>query len=350
MSKPYSRSTLAGPRNLQFTHFGPLDAGKQSKASLVTSIVVNGTIAVLVVLLGLAAKKVSDSRPRVTTLVDPVVIKPLVPEIVQPRVLPRLPDPPKIPVQPPKIAVPVTKAPDVPTPTVVHMTQPVPVVAPAAPRKVVAAAAPAVVSLARAEAASVPNNSARPSAVALGRSDNPIAPSNAPATASVNLGQRGVAGMPASNTGGGPVATHVSLGSGSAGSASLTGNGARPVQGVKLGVLNGTGPNSSLGRVAGPVNLGQAITPTMPKPPTQVRRSCISRDRSTRRRPVRCTSKERFRFDCASRRRAGCRCSGSRAVLAMASTSRRRTPSGRLVSSPRSMPRDILPTGKVWST
>ncbi len=266
MPKPYSAQSFSSPSSLQFSHFGILDDGKQSKASLFTSLVVNGIIAALLVMLGFAAKKVSDNRQRITTLVAPITVKPA-PEIVKPRVLPPPPLPPKIQVQAPKITIPVVKAPDVPVPPVVHMTQPAPVVAPAAPKRVIAPAAPAVVNLARAEAASVPNNNPHPSAVALGRNDNPIAPSNAPATASVNLGQRGLAGMPASNSGGGPSATRVSLGNGSPGGSSLTGNGPRAVQGVKLGVAGGTGTatNTAMGQVAGPVNLGRAMVPVMPK-------------------------------------------------------------------------------------
>ena len=267
MVKPSPMDTLS-PNDLQFSHFGLLDDGKQSKASLLTSLFVNITIAILLVLLGFAAKKVSDNRPHYTTLVDPTMVPKPAPEIVKPRVLPKLPTPPKIAVQPPKITVPQVKTPDVLTPAVVHMTQPAPVIAPAAPKRVIAPAAPAVVSLARAEAASVPNNSPHPSAVALGRSDNPIAPSNAPATAAVNLGQRGLGGMPASNTGGGPAASKVSLGNGSPGGSALAGGGPREVQGVKLGVSGGTGPNTATGRVAGPVNLGVAVTPAMPKPAT----------------------------------------------------------------------------------
>jgi TonB family protein len=67
--------------------------------------------------------------------------------------------------------------------------------------------------------------------------------------------------MPASNTGSGPAASKVNLGSGSPGGTKLTGNGVREVAGVKLGVPGGTGPNNAVGRVAGPVNLGVAQTP-----------------------------------------------------------------------------------------
>jgi TonB family protein len=107
----------------------------------------------------------------------------------------------------------------------------------------------------------VVNNSPHPSAVSLGRPDNPIAPSNRPAVSSINLGQRGLAGMPASNSGMGPAARSVNLGSGSAGSQNMNGrdNAANAVRGVHLGVTDSNGPMNSRSRVAaGPVNLGQA--------------------------------------------------------------------------------------------
>jgi TonB family protein len=149
------------------------------------------------------------------------------------------------------------------------MTQPVPVVAPAPPKKVIAPPAPQVVSLAHPMAASVVNNAQHPTAVALGQANNPIAPSNRPATSAVNLGQRGMPGMPSSNTGGGPAATAVNLGSGSPGGQTLAGNGTRPVQGVRLGVAGGTGPMNSTGRTPGQVNLGQVQQVAMPKPAAQ---------------------------------------------------------------------------------
>jgi TonB family protein len=263
MAKPLRSELLSQPKSLQFSHFGVLDDGKQSKASIFTSASINVVLAIIVVILSLAAKKISESRPRVTMLVAPVIVKPVPPEIVRPRVIP---PPPKPQVQPPKITVPQVKLPDVPTPPVVKMTQPAPAVKPAPPLKVVAPAAPAVVSLAHPQAAAVPNNSPHPTAVALGRADNPIAPSNRPATSDVNLGQRGLSGMPSSNTGAGPAAARVSLGSGSPGSGTLAGNGTRAVQGVNLGVAGGTGPNNATGRVAGPVNLGMAQVPASARP------------------------------------------------------------------------------------
>jgi protein TonB len=255
MAKSLGTEVPSPPQSIQFTHFGVLADGRRSKASFFTSLTINVLLVLVVIILGMAAKKINDNKPQVTMLVDPTIPKPP-PVIIQPRVIPKLPPPPpKIQVQPPKIIVPQVKAPEVPKPQAVKMAA-APIITPAPPKRVIAPAAPAVVNLARPQAASVPNNSPHPSAVALGRADNPIAPSNRPATSDVNLGQRGLAGMPASNNGGGPAATSVHLGSGSPGSGSLSGNGTRAVAGVRLGVSGGTGPNNATGRVAGPVNLG----------------------------------------------------------------------------------------------
>ena len=116
-----------------------------------------------------------------------------------------------------------------------------------------------------------------------------------------------MAGMPASNTGSGPRATAVALGSGSPNSQNMAGNGARAVQGVKLGVTGGTGPMNAPGRVAGPVNLGQAVPPPMPKPvaPTataaKAPKVLFKPARNTQQRPSSSQSKERYRSDFASR-------------------------------------------------
>ncbi|MEO6802394.1 MAG: energy transducer TonB [Granulicella sp.] len=263
MVKPISSEEFSRPSR-QFAHFGVLDAGHQSKASVFTSATINIALILVAILLGLAAKKMSDAKPQVTMLIAPTpVSKP--PEIIKPPIIPKLPPPPKVAVQPPKINIPQVKVPELPPQPVVKMNQPAPVLAPAPPMRVIAPPAPAVVSLAHPMAASVPNNDPHPSAVALGHADNPIAPSNRPATSSVNLGQRGLAGMPASNSGSGPAASRVNLGSGSPGGTTLAGNGVRAVQGVKLGVAGGAGPNNATGRVAGQVNLGVAIPPPASK-------------------------------------------------------------------------------------
>lgn len=267
MAKPL-RSDNPNPPNMQFAHFGVLNDGSQSKTSLFTSITVNVVIAVIVCILGAAAKKQMDHM-RLTHLTEPIPLKKTEPEPIKPKIIPKpLPKPPVLKVEAPKIKMPDVKLPDVPKPPQIKMTQPVPVVLPAPPKLVQPPPAPRVVNLAQAQAASVINNSPHPSAVSLGQTNNPIAPSDRPATSAVNLGQRGMAGMPASNNGMGPRSSVVNLGSGSAGSQNMNGrdNARNEVRGVKLGVAGGTGPMNSHGRVAGPVSLGQVTPPPMPRP------------------------------------------------------------------------------------
>jgi protein TonB len=253
------------PRNMQFAHFGVLNDGSQSKTSLFTSISLNIIIALVVIIIGAAAKHTIDNSKKLQS-VSLAPIKKIEPEPV--KIVPKLPKPPVIKVELPKIKTPEVKLPDLPKPVEIKMAQQVPIIQPAPPKLVQPPPAPKVVNLAQAQPAAVVNNSPHPSAVALGHPDNPIAVSNRPATASVNLGNKGMAGMPASNTGAGPSATAVSLGSGSPSSQNMNGrdNAANAVRGVKLGVTNGTGPLNSTGRVAGPVNLGQNTVPAMPKP------------------------------------------------------------------------------------
>jgi TonB family protein len=178
-------------------------------------------------------------------------------------------------MEPPKIKLPDVKLPDVPKPPEIKMAQPMPVVLPAPPKLVQAPPAPKVVSLAQAMPASVPNNSPHPTAVALGSTTNPIAVSNKPSTTAINLGNKGVSGMPASNNGAGAPSTVVNLGSGSPTGQNMKGNGPVAVAGIPHGVPGGTGPLNSVGKVAGPVNLGQNTPPPMPKPvgPTSTAKS-----------------------------------------------------------------------------
>ena len=265
MAKPLRSEDSNPPKSMQFAHFGVLNDGQQSKASLFTSVSLNVLLALVVIIIGAAARKTMDHRQKLTTLTEPIPIKKLEPE-PKPKVIPKpLPPPPKIKVEPPKIVAEV-KLPDIPKPPVVKMIQPVPIIQPAPPKLVTPPPAPKVVSLARAQPASVINNSPHPAPVALGQANNPIAPSNRPATSAINLGQSGMAGMPASNTGAGAPSKVVTLGSGSPGSQTMAGNGAVAVKGIKLGVAGGTGPLNSTGKVAGPVNLGQNQPPPMPKP------------------------------------------------------------------------------------
>lgn len=264
MAKPLRSEDLA-PRNMQFAHFGVLNNGNQSKGSLFTSVTLNIAIAVVVCIVGAAARKTIERRDKLTEL----SIAPLPKEIepVKPEIIPRpLPPVPVAKVEPPKIKMPEIKVPEPPKIPEIKMAQPAPVVLPAPPRQVNAPPAPKVVSLAHPQPAAVVNNTPHPAPVALGQVNNPIAPSNRPATAAINLGQAGAAGMASSNNGSGPRATAVSLGSGSPNGRNMAGNGAHAVQGVKLGVASGTGPMNAPVRVAGPVNLGQVLQPAMPKP------------------------------------------------------------------------------------
>jgi protein TonB len=267
MAKPL-RSEESAPQNMQFAHFGVLNDGSQSKSSLLTSITFNILLAIVIIVIGAAAKKTMDAPKQVTELTMPV-IKKVEPPPPPPKLVPKLPRPPVVAkVDPPKIKLPDVKLPDVPKPPTIKMTQQAPVITPAPPKAVQPPPAPRVVNLAQARPASVVNDSPHPTAVALGHPDNPIAPSNRPATATVDLGNRGLAGMPASNSGAGAASRTVNLGSGSPGSQNMRGrdNAAGAVVGVKLGVSGGTGPNNSPGRTPGEVNLGQNTPPPMPKP------------------------------------------------------------------------------------
>jgi protein TonB len=267
MAKPL-RSDDPAPQNMQFSHFGVLNDGSQSKGSLFTSITLNILLAFVVIVIGAAAKHSIDKSKKLTSVsLEP--IKKVEPEPIKPKIVPKLPTPPVVKVDPPKIKLPDVKLPDVPKPPEIKMTQPVPVVLPAPPKIIQPPPAPKIVNLAQAQPASVINNSPHPAPVALGQQNNPIAPSNRPTTSAINLGNRGMAGMPASNNGMGPSATAIKLGSGSAASQNMAGRDNGPaVKGVKLGVVGGTGPMNAPGRVTGPVNLGQNVAPAMPKPTT----------------------------------------------------------------------------------
>lgn len=262
MVKPL-RSDNPAPTNLQFTHFGVLNDGNQSRASLFTSIAINVVIAIVIIVLGAVVKNTIIPPERRATLIELPIKQPEPPKVI-PKPLPRPPvlKPEPTKVEAPKIKLPEVKLPEPKIPAV-KMEHPAPVVLPAPPKRIEPPPAPRVVNLAQARPAAVVNNSPHPTAVSLGRPDNPIAPSNRPAVADINLGNRGLAGMPASNSGTGPAAKAVTLGSGSAGSQNMNGrdNAANAVRGVKLGVDHGTGPMNSHGRVAAPVNIGQLAPP-----------------------------------------------------------------------------------------
>jgi TonB family protein len=246
---------------MQFAHFGVLDTGGQSKASTVTSLMVNLLIAFVIIVIGAANRKMIDANHRLTELIMPVEKKaePVKPKVIPPK--PKLPDLPQIAkVEEPKIRVPIIKPPDVPKPPTVKMDTPKPVLDTPKPAKVIAMAAPVAVNLAHPEAASVPNHDPHPSAVQIGHPDMPFKDPKGPGLSAVNLNS-GFAGMNAANTGHGPPATHVILGNGSPESTSIKGNGVVAVAGIPHGAPQGTGT----ARGADQVSLGQQVPPPAPK-------------------------------------------------------------------------------------
>ena len=256
------RSANQHPQSMQFAHFGILDPGVQSKSSVFTAVGLNVTLALIALIISAAAVKRGIERTKLESLTY-VSVKPPEPlpkpvvKIVPPKVMPEIPRPVE-----PKIVLAKTEVMEAPKPVAMASPKPLPVVTPAPPKVVVAAAAPRPTTVNLGKAASVVNNDTHPTAVALGSATNPIAPSNRPATSAVNLGQRGLAGMPSSNSGGGPPASAVSLGSGQP-TGSMGGSGARAVAGVKLGVTGGTpgGTGNGVGVRPAQVALGRAPAP-----------------------------------------------------------------------------------------
>ncbi len=248
---------------MQFAHFGVLDAGAQSKGSMLVSLLVNSLAGLVIIVLSAAAAKQAIQKNRMLTeLIIPVVQKKAEP--VKPKVLPPRPKLPEIAkVEEPKIVIPRIKPPDLPKPPpIVKMTEVKPIIAPVAPKRVIAMAAPVAVSLARPQAASVPNNDPHPSAVRLGNPTSPLNNLKGPAVSSVNLAA-GMPGMNAANTGNGPRASTVVLGNGSPGSTTIKGNGVVAVAGIPHGVPNGTGTGHTPSGQQ--VSLGQAPPPPAPK-------------------------------------------------------------------------------------
>jgi periplasmic protein TonB len=232
------RSDDPNPRNPQFSHFGVLNDGNNSKGAFLGSAIFNGVIVLLAIIVSAAAvNKVNEHKDKLAVLIEPIKEqpKPPPPKIIPPKPVPQ---PPK-PIEPPKIQPPPVQLPPELKPIVV----PTPKVnlAPPAPKKVDPPPAPKLVSLANAHAASVVNNDAHPSAVRLGTPDSPVNPKG-PAVSRVNL-SAGMPGMPASNNGNGPASKSVNLGNGSPQGTNLNGRSAAvvPVKGLNNGVPGGTG-------------------------------------------------------------------------------------------------------------
>jgi TonB family protein len=91
-------------------------------------------------------------------------------------------------------------------------------------------------------AASVKNNDAHPTAVRLGDAQNPMKPLTGPAVSAVNMGSAGMPGMDKSNTGNGPRAVSINMGSGAPnGKMGGKANAPTAIAGLGTGVTGGTG-------------------------------------------------------------------------------------------------------------
>jgi TonB family protein len=264
MAKPL-RSEIKDPPNRQFAHFGVLDSGSQSKSAFIGSVVFNLILLLIAIVIGASVKKTIDDRKKLElTYVVPLKEKP--PEPPKPKMPPppKLPPPPK-PIEtpePPKIKIPEVKLVEPPKPVPVAAPKPVPVVVPAPPKIQQAAAAPKVVAVTMAaKSASVVNNDPHPSEVRLGTANSPVPTQlKGPAVAAVNM-NRGLSGMPPTNSGGGPPAKAVNLGNGSPGG-QLGGTAVAKVEGVKIGGCigcTGTGPGNGTKLQASQVGLGQTL-------------------------------------------------------------------------------------------
>ncbi len=264
MPKPL-RSNDPNPERVQFRDFGVLNDGARSKSATITSISINVLIAFALLFLVKAA--VVKPKVKMAELSSP--IHEVKPEPPKPKLPP--PPPPKLPpVPPPPVPAPPVPPPPVPPPP----TPPPPVPTPPQPKPVVAAPpklqpappAPRAVNL-MGSAAHVPNNDAHPSAVRLGSPDNPLKPMSGPAVSRVNMGVAGMPGMPGSNTGSGPRAVNVSMGSGSPSGSNLNATSPRPVAGIANGVVGSNGPLT--GKVQKLAMNNPAPVPTLAQPQVQ---------------------------------------------------------------------------------
>ena len=252
-------------RELAFKNFGVLDAGRQTKSSVVTSLVFNGVALLLVLLVSLTVKKVIKPVT-VTTLTAPVPLPKEPPPPLPPT--PKIPKPPVVKLQPPPPPVDVPKV-EVPEPPKVQpvITRSAPTPAPPnpAPKAITPPPAPKPVAINIAQAAAVPNNDPHPAPIRLGSMSNPINNTSGPAVSPVNLGRSGAPGMPAGNTGLGPPSKVSIAGSGSP-NGSLGGhdNAPQPVKGISLGVAGATGPMTA--RPVGAIQIAKNNPPSLVNP------------------------------------------------------------------------------------
>ena len=242
MPKPLHTSE-PNPPSVAFRDFGVLNDGKRSRSATITAITINVLVGLAVLFLVKAA--VVKPKTKHAELIDPISIAKPEPPLPRPKLPPPPPPPPppKVVIPPPPIPVPVPPPP-VPPPPTPAPSVPKPQPAPPAPKLMPAPPAPRAVNL-MGTPAHVPNNDAHPSAVRLGSPDNPLKPMTGPAVARVNMGTAGMPGMPGSNTGSGPRAVNVSMGSGSPGSSNLNATAPKQVNGLANGCVGCTGPMNS---------------------------------------------------------------------------------------------------------
>lgn len=255
-------ASAAAPSNLLM--FTPLDStgGRGMSRTSVSIAALLNIAAILLLGIQVRAHVVAQHKAMELAYVAPVE---KLPEPIRPKLMPKLPPPPAPkPIEltePPKIKLPEMKLMEPPKPIAVAQPQPVPVVVPAPPKIQRAAAAPMVQSVTMAaKSASVANSDAHPTAVALGHPDSPVPfQKSGPAVAAVNM-NRGMSGMPPSNSGGGPPAKSISLGNGSP-SGQIGGTAVAKVEGVQMGCVGctGSGPGNGNRPQAAQVGLGQAM-------------------------------------------------------------------------------------------
>ncbi len=256
MPKPL-RSEDPKPKSVQFSHFGVLDDGQRSKGAAITSVVINVTILLLVIVVGLVVK----TNPQIKKQIDAIYLPPPQPQPPPPPPVKRPPPPKQLP--PPPTPPKPTPVPPVPVPEIKPLpTPPKPVVpTPAPPKAITPPPAPVKIDLGN-KAVSIPNKDLNPTAVRMGMETNPLAPTG-PAVSNINLGNAGAKTNPG-NTGLGPNATKVVLGSGNPNGKNVNGTGPGAVQitGLRNGTYGSNGPANS-GNIANrPVNLGNGSSQT----------------------------------------------------------------------------------------
>ena len=266
MAKPLrsdnpSTARICSSRTLAF-----LNDGSQSKVSLFTSIALNVLIAIVVIIIGAAAKKTIDttakSRHTGRAASDQeagAACRRSSPKPLPSRRWSRLSRPrsscPKSSCLSRRFRP-------------IKMTHPVPVVLPAPPKRIQPPPAPKVVNLAQAMPASVVNNSPHPVRGCAGPRRQPDCAFE-PARSQLDQSRstRDWPACPLRTPVPDRAAKSVNLGSGSPGSQNMNGsdNAAQRRRGVQLGVAGGTGPMNSAAALPARSISASVAPPPMPK-------------------------------------------------------------------------------------